>query len=68
MEEESPAANRVCFNELGQMNDINVGQGSKDCSPDLMVSQNISLLFIHLNLNLNSANTVDKPQKGVLTC
>lgn len=24
-EEESPASNRVCFNGLGQMNDINVG-------------------------------------------
>lgn len=38
----SPASNRVCFNEFGQMNDIHVGQGSKDCSPDLMVSEDQS--------------------------
>lgn len=94
------ASNRVCFNELGQMNDINVGHGSKDCSPDLMVSEDQSehltplypysnrlldscFYFIcchrvppsdlskHLNgktCNLNSGNTVDKPQKGALTC
>lgn len=72
--------NRVCFNEFGQMNDINVGQGSKDWW-SVRTSQNTSLSSTTVSLlktcpnhlsgktrNLNSGKTVDKPQKSSITC